>query len=209
MHGAATFPASSRTISPMRLRILAAPGRAVRAAPSPGRGAPIPPKMTLPRISSPITIDGDLSDPGWADAAVIETFYEFQPGDNTVPPVKTIARVGRDDKYFYASFWCEEPDVEKIRAPYRRSRRHHRPAGLRRHPPRRGQCAPRRGGFLDQPARHPDRLDPERVALWRGQRARLVLAVGRQDRHGLVDGRGRDPARRPCATRTRTRRTGR
>ena len=63
-------------------------------------------------------MDGDLSDPGWNEAAVIETFYEFQPGDNTVPPVKTIARVGRDDKFFYASFWCEEPDVSKIRAPF-------------------------------------------------------------------------------------------
>jgi hypothetical protein len=79
---------------------------------------PVPPKMSLPRITSPITIDGDLSDPGWAEAAVVDTFYEFQPGDGTVPPVKTIARVGRDDKFFYASFWCEEPDVSKIRAPF-------------------------------------------------------------------------------------------
>ena len=79
---------------------------------------PVPPTLSLPRITKPIVIDGDLSDPGWADALVIDTFYEFQPGDNTVPPVKTIARVGRDDKYFYASFWCEEPDVSKIRAPY-------------------------------------------------------------------------------------------
>jgi len=79
---------------------------------------PVPPKMNLPRITSPITVDGDLSDPGWAEAAVVETFYEFQPGDNTVPPVKTIARVGRDDEFFYASFWCEEPDVSKIRAPF-------------------------------------------------------------------------------------------
>ena len=79
---------------------------------------PVPPRMTLPRITSPITIDGDLSDPGWAEAAVVDTFYEFQPGDGTVPPVKTIARVGRDDKFFYASFWCEEPDVSKIRAPF-------------------------------------------------------------------------------------------
>ena len=49
---------------------------------------------------------------------MIETFYEFQPGDNTVPPVRTIARVGLDDRYFYASFWCEEPETSKIRAPY-------------------------------------------------------------------------------------------
>jgi len=79
---------------------------------------PVPPTVHLNRIGSPITVDGDLSDPGWADATVIETFYEFQPGDGTVPPVKTIARVGRDDRYFYASFWCEEPDIAKLRAPF-------------------------------------------------------------------------------------------
>ena len=116
MDGPATFRGSSRTISSMRLRILAA--LAALCARGLGAEEPIPPKMNLPRISSPITIDGNLSDPGWADAAVIETFYEFQPGDNTVPPVKTIARVGRDDHFFYASFWCEEPDVSKIRAPF-------------------------------------------------------------------------------------------
>ena len=79
---------------------------------------PVPPTIHLNRLTSPITVDGDLSDPGWNEATLIETFYEFQPGDNTVPPVKTIARVGRDDKYFYASFWCEEPETSKIRAPY-------------------------------------------------------------------------------------------
>jgi len=79
---------------------------------------PVPPTLNLPLLKGPITIDGDLSDPAWADALVIDNFYEFQPGDGTVPPVRTIARVGRDDRYFYASFWCEEPDMGKLRAPY-------------------------------------------------------------------------------------------
>ena len=79
---------------------------------------PVPPTYRLPRITTPIKVDGDLSDPGWSEALVIEEFYEFQPGDGTQPPVRTIARVGLDDKYFYASFWCEEPEVGKIRAPY-------------------------------------------------------------------------------------------
>ena len=170
---------------------------------------PVPPTLHLPRITTPITIDGDLSDPGWADAIVIETFYEFQPGDNTVPPVKTIARVGCDDKYFYASFWCEEPDdLEDPRA-VRRPRRRDRPAGLRRRPARRGQRATLGRGLLDQPERNPDRLDAERVALRRGHLARLVLAVGRKDRHELVDGRGRAFRCRRCAIRTRIPRTGR
>jgi len=77
-----------------------------------------PPRLKLARISSPIRIDGDLTDPGWQEATVVETFYEIMPGDNVTPPVRTTARIGYDDRFFYASFWCEEPDVRKIRAPY-------------------------------------------------------------------------------------------
>src|SRR5437868_8824953 len=77
-----------------------------------------PPRLKLSRISSPIAIDGDLSDAGWREATVAPIAYEIQPGDNVAPPVKTIARVGYDDRFFYASFWCEEPNPAKIRAPY-------------------------------------------------------------------------------------------
>jgi hypothetical protein len=79
---------------------------------------PVPPTITLNRITQPIFVDGDLSDPGWAEATVIDTFYEFQPGDGTVPPVRTLARVGLDDRFFYASFVCDEPETRKIRSPY-------------------------------------------------------------------------------------------
>ena len=78
-----------------------------------------PPRaLGLPRISSPITVDGDLSDAGWNDAAVVELAYEINPGDNVKPPVRTIARIGYDDRFFYASFWCAEPDPRRIRAPF-------------------------------------------------------------------------------------------
>jgi hypothetical protein len=77
-----------------------------------------PPRLKLSRISSPITVDGDLSDPGWKEATVVDVFYEINPGDNVVPPVKTVARIGYDDRFFYASFWCADPDPRKIRAPY-------------------------------------------------------------------------------------------
>ena len=76
------------------------------------------PRLKLARISSPITVDGDLSDPGWREATVIDVFYEINPGDNIPPPVKTVGRIGYDDRYFYVSFKCDDPDVSKIRAPF-------------------------------------------------------------------------------------------
>ncbi|HEX4440390.1 MAG TPA: DUF5916 domain-containing protein [Thermoanaerobaculia bacterium] len=76
------------------------------------------PKLKLARITTPITVDGDLSDPGWKEATVVDVFYEINPGDNIPPPVKTVARIGYDDRFFYVSFWCQDPDISKIRAPF-------------------------------------------------------------------------------------------
>src|SRR6185369_14471503 len=111
------FAGPSRTLSPMRLRALAA--LAVLCAAG-AMAAEEPPKATLKlsRITSPIKVDGDLSDPGWKEATVVETFYEINPGDNIPPPVKTVARIGYDDRFFYVSFWCQDPDISKLRAPF-------------------------------------------------------------------------------------------
>ena len=104
----------------MRLRALAA--LAVLCAPGLMSAAQPPEepkaKLKLARISSPIHVDGDLSDPGWNEATVVETWYEINPGDNTPPPVKTVARIGYDDRFFYVSFLCQDPDMSKLRAPY-------------------------------------------------------------------------------------------
>ncbi len=102
----------------MRLRALAA--MAVVCAPSLFLLAEEPEKakLRLGRITTPIEVDGDLSDPGWAEATVVPLAYEINPGDNTTPAVKTVARIGYDDKFFYVSFWCEDPDIAKLRAPF-------------------------------------------------------------------------------------------
>ncbi|MFY9550110.1 MAG: DUF5916 domain-containing protein [Thermoanaerobaculia bacterium] len=103
----------------MRLRILTvlavlcAPGLAAEETLE-----PIKPKLKLARITSPITVDGDLSDAGWKEATEVPIAYEINPGDNVTPPVRTTARIGYDDRFFYVSFWCEDPDIRKIRAPF-------------------------------------------------------------------------------------------
>ena len=80
--------------------------------------APASPSIPLPRLSQPIRIDGDLSDPGWSEAAKIETFYETNVGDNVPPPVQTTGWVGYDSRFFYVAIRCEDPDPKKIRAPF-------------------------------------------------------------------------------------------
>ncbi|MCU1245853.1 MAG: hypothetical protein JWN02_1763, partial [Acidobacteria bacterium] len=79
---------------------------------------PAPPPLTLHRAAGAITVDGDLGDPGWRDAAVIDRFYETSPGDNTPPKVKTQAYLTYDDRYFYIGIRAEDPHPDRIRAPY-------------------------------------------------------------------------------------------
>jgi hypothetical protein len=79
---------------------------------------PVPPPLTLPRASGPIVIDGDISDPGWKGAALIDAFFETVFGDNRAPIVTTVAWTTYDDRYFYIAIRCDDPEPRKIRAPY-------------------------------------------------------------------------------------------
>jgi uncharacterized protein DUF5916/cellulose/xylan binding protein with CBM9 domain len=79
---------------------------------------PPAPPIQIHRAEGAIRIDGDLADPGWNHAASISAFVEGQPGDNTPAKVKTVAYLTYDDRYFYIGVRCEDPNPQKIRAPY-------------------------------------------------------------------------------------------
>ncbi|HSS44901.1 MAG TPA: DUF5916 domain-containing protein [Thermoanaerobaculia bacterium] len=75
-------------------------------------------EIHIARAAGPITIDADLSDPGWKGATKIDTFYETNPGDNVPPRVRNVAYLAYDDRFFYAAFEFFDPEPGKIRAPY-------------------------------------------------------------------------------------------
>jgi hypothetical protein len=52
---------------------------AAAAQTSPADETPI----QIRRAAGPITVDGDITDPGWQGAAKVENFFETRPGDNT------------------------------------------------------------------------------------------------------------------------------
>jgi hypothetical protein len=72
----------------------------------------------ISRASGPIHIDGDLSDEAWRTATRIEKWYEVTPGDNIEPPVKSVGYLTYDDRFLYAAFEFEDPEPDKIRAPF-------------------------------------------------------------------------------------------
>lgn len=80
--------------------------------------ANIKPVLSIPKVDDPIKIDGKLDDPAWQTAAVAGNFSEHQPGDNTRPPVNTIALVTYDDNNFYMAFIAYD-DPKTIRASLR------------------------------------------------------------------------------------------
>ncbi len=72
--------------------------------------------LAVTRAVSDIRIDGSLDEPAWKDAGRLEIAYEWRPGDNSVPPVKTECLVTFDESRFLIAFRCFDPEPSKIRA---------------------------------------------------------------------------------------------
>src|SRR5437762_11261045 len=76
------------------------------------------PPIQITRTTGGITIDGDLSDPGWQGATKLEQWYETNPGENAEPKVKSVGWVAYDDHFFYAAFDFSDPQPSKIQGPF-------------------------------------------------------------------------------------------
>lgn len=64
------------------------------------------------KTSTPPSIDGDLSDPAWKDAAKATVFVDRQSG--SVVRDLTTAWLAYDEKHIYIAFSCKESQPEKI-----------------------------------------------------------------------------------------------
>lgn len=79
--------------------------------PSPPAGAPGEdlPAYAVKRAKKAPQIDGDLSDPAWADAAAVELAGSL---DGRRPSSRTTARLLYDDQNLYVSFDCEDANIQ-------------------------------------------------------------------------------------------------
>ena len=75
------------------------------------------PPIEVRRVSSPIVVDGDLSDAAWGETLAVEEWFETNPGDNLPASVRNVARLGYDAEFLYAAFEFDDPDPATIRAP--------------------------------------------------------------------------------------------
>jgi hypothetical protein len=74
------------------------------------------PHYQIPRVTTPIKIDGVLDDAAWNEALKVDVNVEMDPGKNTPAPVTTVAYLAYDDKNLYAGFRANDPDPSQIRA---------------------------------------------------------------------------------------------
>lgn len=76
------------------------------------------PALSVSPTKGEITVDGNLSDPGWVGATTVEPFFEVAPADNVEPPVRTRAWISFDQSALYVAFDCDDPEPQRIRAPF-------------------------------------------------------------------------------------------
>jgi len=75
------------------------------------------PELHIQRAAGDIKIDGLLGDPGWVGAGQVRNFVEHNPGDQTRPPVESVALMTYDENNLYVAMICYD-DPATIRASY-------------------------------------------------------------------------------------------
>jgi len=96
--------------------LLAAGSAAAQTAEPAQRQLPPPASYQVSAASSPIDIDGRLDESAWEDATRIPILYEWFPGDNVPPPVKTDCWVTYDPGNLYIGCHALDPNPSQIRA---------------------------------------------------------------------------------------------
>lgn len=71
--------------------------------------------IAIPKLSTPIVIDGRPDEDAWKSAAVFKDFYQTSPGDNIAASKPTVVLMMYDEHNLYVAFKCWD-DRDKIRA---------------------------------------------------------------------------------------------
>lgn len=73
------------------------------------------PTLDVHKTTGSIRIDGDLTDPGWTEAARALNFAEVDPGDQVKPPVESESWVTYDDdNVYFALIAYDDPEAVRV-----------------------------------------------------------------------------------------------
>jgi len=90
-----------------------APSTAFAAQDVGPNGRPRAPAARIETSEAPI-IDGDLSDPGWAKATVLDQFLQRQPNSGDPPSQRTVLRIMYDQNNLYFGVYAYDTEPEQI-----------------------------------------------------------------------------------------------
>lgn len=76
------------------------------------------PTINVPKVTGEVTVDGELDEVIWAQAAIAENFAEVNPGDQVAPPVESRALIAYDNKNLYVALIAFD-DPSTVRTSYR------------------------------------------------------------------------------------------
>ena len=101
--------------------LVATPGPAQQQAggaslPAPPAGDVVGAPVQATLAAGPVRVDASLDEAVWAEAQPIDLAYEWFPGDNAAPPVRTECRVAYDDTAVYVGCTALDPEPSLIRA---------------------------------------------------------------------------------------------
>ena len=83
---------------------------------TPPAAPPAAPSFEVRAATSKIEVNGVLDEQAWQDATVVPVEFEWLPGDNAKPPVRTDALVTFDADNVYVAFRAYDPKPSEIRA---------------------------------------------------------------------------------------------
>ena len=73
------------------------------------KSLPAPKRALVPKLQGPVAVDGDLSEPVWAKAAVLSPF--LQNDGSGAELEKTVVRIWYDDTALYLGWTCADSDI--------------------------------------------------------------------------------------------------
>ncbi len=79
-----------------------------------GRPEKIPHR--IPKVDTPVEVDGVLDEQVWNEALVMGVNTEVRPGENVPAPVETDMYLAYSETHFFVAFKANDPDPSKIRA---------------------------------------------------------------------------------------------
>ncbi|MGB7294924.1 MAG: carbohydrate binding family 9 domain-containing protein [Candidatus Aminicenantales bacterium] len=72
--------------------------------------------IKVPKFTASPKIDGIIDEEIWNQAAVLDSFTQYEPQESKQPSERTVAFIGNDEKHLYIAVCCYDSNPRAVRA---------------------------------------------------------------------------------------------